>query len=277
MYGDASVEDDYTAPSTFTKRKYGIGARGVDFIENWSNSTTIASTQFPIYDCHGNMIATFERPTSTPTLGNTRYFDAWGNPSNTGGPKQRYCASLGHVQDDESGLNYMRARYYEPGTGRFVSEDRCRQGLNWSAYAGCDPINFSDSSGNATGWDGLLQLMAMISGGMGFVLFMSIGVLTSCGEMTAAQAEKAATLACIAFALSESCSVRDVDKVAVVALKEIIIVEPLIRCVAEGCEVAGRRLPGIGKIAVGLLAATMYQVIAELYSDWRDEGAPFGS
>ena len=110
--GQMCIEDDYTAPSIFTKRKYGIGARGIDFIENWSNSTTIVSTQFPIYDCHGNMIATFERPTSSPTLGNTRYFDVWGSPTNSGGPKQKFCANLGHAQDDESGLIYIRARYY---------------------------------------------------------------------------------------------------------------------------------------------------------------------
>ncbi len=42
---------------------------------------------------------------------------------NAGDPKLRYCANLGHNQDDESGLIYMRARYYEPASGRFVSED----------------------------------------------------------------------------------------------------------------------------------------------------------
>lgn len=146
--GQMCMEDDYTAPSTFTKRKYGIGARGIDFIENWSNSTTIASTQFPIYDCHGNMIATIVRPSSgSATLADTRYFDAWGSPSNSSGPKQKYCANLGHAQDDESGLIYMRARYYEPSTGRFVSEDPSKAGKNWLIYCGDCPTSFVDPSG----------------------------------------------------------------------------------------------------------------------------------
>lgn len=42
----------------------------------------------------------------------------------------RYCASLGHVADDEPGLVYMRARYYEPSSGRFVSEDSNKEGPN---------------------------------------------------------------------------------------------------------------------------------------------------
>lgn len=157
--GQMCMEDDYTAPSTFTKRKYGIGARGIDFIENWSNSTTIASTKFPIYDCHGNMIATIVRPSSgSATLADTRYFDAWGSPSNSGGPKQKYCASLGHAQDDESGLIYMRARYYEPGSGRFISQDPYFQGFNWYVYSPNNPITYVDSSGKS--WEELFELVA---------------------------------------------------------------------------------------------------------------------
>ena len=63
------------------------------------------------------------------------------------GPKARYCANLGHVQDDESGLIYMRARYYEPWTGRFVSEDPGRHGSNWSVYADNNPVAKVDRSG----------------------------------------------------------------------------------------------------------------------------------
>ena len=69
--------------------------------------------------------------------------------SSTGAPGGRYCANLGHQQDDESGLVYMRARYYEPGSGRFVSEDTARDGWNWFAYCGNDPVGRVDRTGNA--------------------------------------------------------------------------------------------------------------------------------
>ncbi len=37
--------------------------------------------------------------------------------------RQGFCGNLGHVADAETGLVYMRARYYDPNVGRFESED----------------------------------------------------------------------------------------------------------------------------------------------------------
>ncbi len=65
----------------------------------------------------------------------------------SGDPKGRYCANLGHKMDDESGLITMRARYYDPTSGRFISEDPDMQGNNWFEYAMDQPIWFADSSG----------------------------------------------------------------------------------------------------------------------------------
>ena len=67
--------------------------------------------------------------------------------STTGGPRGRYCGNLGHVQDDETGLIYMRARYYEPGTGRFVSQDPGRKGNDWFTYCSNNPVGKIDASG----------------------------------------------------------------------------------------------------------------------------------
>jgi RHS repeat-associated protein len=67
--------------------------------------------------------------------------------ASSGYPNTRYCANLGHKQDDESGLIYMRARYYEPWTGRFVSEDPARDGINWFVYCGNNAVHRVDDSG----------------------------------------------------------------------------------------------------------------------------------
>jgi hypothetical protein len=40
----------------------------------------------------------------------------------------------------------MRARFYEPESGRFVSEDRGRDGWNWFCYAFNNAVNIVDSS-----------------------------------------------------------------------------------------------------------------------------------
>jgi RHS repeat-associated protein len=86
------------------------------------------------------------------TVGDMRRFDAWGQVregNTTGDPRGRYVANLGHKQDDESGLIYMRARYYEPSRGRFISEDPAMDGSNWFTYCGNDPISYGDPTGKA--------------------------------------------------------------------------------------------------------------------------------
>jgi RHS repeat-associated protein len=62
--------------------------------------------------------------------------------------KNRYCGNLGHQQDDESGLIYMRARYYEPGSGRYVASDSGRNGQNWFIYVANNPVRSVDTTGN---------------------------------------------------------------------------------------------------------------------------------
>jgi RHS repeat-associated protein len=66
-----------------------------------------------------------------------------------GHPAAQYCANLGHPTDAETGLVYMRARYYEPWTGRFLSEDPALDGMNWFVYCANEPVGRSDSSGRA--------------------------------------------------------------------------------------------------------------------------------
>jgi RHS repeat-associated protein len=56
----------------------------------------------------------------------------------------------GRETDTESGLMYYRARYYDPGVGRFISEDPIGfdgGDTNLYRYVGNSPINFTDPSG----------------------------------------------------------------------------------------------------------------------------------
>jgi len=147
--------------------QYGLGARGIDYMKTTTvtgsgvNQQTQAVDSYPVYDAHGNMVAALAKSgTNGYALSNQRSFDAWGNVrigSTAGNPTGRYCANIGHKQDDESGLVYMRARYYEPTSGRFVSEDPSMQGINWFSYCGCDPVNRIDQSGKF--WDVLLSFV----------------------------------------------------------------------------------------------------------------------
>ncbi|HVW50495.1 MAG TPA: RHS repeat-associated core domain-containing protein [Trinickia sp.] len=56
----------------------------------------------------------------------------------------------GQQEDAETGLRYTRNRYYDPGSGRFVSQDpiKLRGGINVYAY-GANPIGWVDPLGLA--------------------------------------------------------------------------------------------------------------------------------
>jgi RHS repeat-associated protein len=63
------------------------------------------------------------------------------------------------VMDEGNGLLYMRARYYDPDLGRFVSKDPIRYSsgnLNFYAYVGNNSVNFTDPNG-LLGWDSLIR------------------------------------------------------------------------------------------------------------------------
>lgn len=69
--------------------------------------------------------------------------------------------------DGETGLYYYRARYYDPATGRFLSQDPLgfRAGdTNLQRYVGNSPTNFTDPSGLQAGseWVSILALQKTI-------------------------------------------------------------------------------------------------------------------
>ena len=56
------------------------------------------------------------------------------------------------IEDDLTGLYYMRARYYNTGIGRFTQEDVIyNDGLNLYAYCSSNPVMYADPSGYAGG------------------------------------------------------------------------------------------------------------------------------
>jgi RHS repeat-associated protein len=61
----------------------------------------------------------------------------------------RFFGSLLSRQVDNSHLQYLRNRYYDPITGRFTQEDPIgiAGGLNLYGFAGGDPVNFGDPFG----------------------------------------------------------------------------------------------------------------------------------
>jgi RHS repeat-associated protein len=134
--------------TTMGLTRYGLGGRGIDVVATTTSSGNTAS--YPIYDTHGNIVGLLSKNGSSFAVSNEKSYDAWGGlrtGTNANG-KAAYCANIGHKQDDESGLIYIRARYYEPTSGRFVSEDLACDKSNWFLYCDSDPVNGRDYSGN---------------------------------------------------------------------------------------------------------------------------------
>jgi RHS repeat-associated protein len=80
---------------------------------------------------------------------NSYEYDAWGNVNEETQVEgiSNPIKYAGEFQDPETGLYYLRARYYDPKIGRFTQEDPIRDEKNWYIYCGNNPVNFVDPSG----------------------------------------------------------------------------------------------------------------------------------
>ncbi|MBS1723106.1 MAG: RHS repeat-associated core domain-containing protein [Armatimonadetes bacterium] len=194
--GQMVCEEDYTHLSGGSAvkdvTKYGIGPRGVD-LQAYTPAGGSESVGYALYDTHGNSVCSID---NTGTLGPQRTYDAWGavrtSSSALAKDGERYCAALGHNQDDETGtytsgnpngdgLVYMRAREYEPSTGRFLSEDSACHGGNWYAYANNCPTNLVDASGNEETVSGQTFSMSIWATWGGYMVRASCWVTSNIG------------------------------------------------------------------------------------------------
>jgi len=83
------------------------------------------------------------------------FYDAWGN-SILPAPPTNPFRFTGQALDSQTGLYYMRARYYDPSVGRFTARDAAPgnihvpQSLNRYQYVMSNPLHFVDPSGLTT-------------------------------------------------------------------------------------------------------------------------------
>ena len=155
-------------------------------------------------------------------------YDAWGVPlwctgelAETLGKVQPF-RYRGYVFDEETGLFYLRSRYYNPGWGRFVNADAeiAVEAKLWDAklflYCANNPVRYTDDGGNSF-WDVLADcgkallvaavvvavvavVIAATGGGGGFALAAAGGEIIS----GAAVADAAMTTAVAAGATGAS-------------------------------------------------------------------------
>ncbi|MGO0060738.1 RHS repeat-associated core domain-containing protein [Brevibacillus fluminis] len=104
-----------------------------------------------LFNSHGDVVSIVNEKGAAL---NTYAYDAWGNIlSKTEGMSNPFTYS-GEVYDAKTGLYYLRARYYDPSVGRFISEDTYKGqvdnplSLNRYAYVENNPLKFIDPTGH---------------------------------------------------------------------------------------------------------------------------------
>ncbi len=110
-------------------------------------------TSWYVYDGLGSVVGEVDQ--NGNMTASTKY-DAYGavrGRTGTASTQHGFVGSLGHLSEPNTGLIYMRARYYDPIIGRFISEDPAQNGVNWFSYVNNNPIMGHDYSGMIEGED----------------------------------------------------------------------------------------------------------------------------
>ncbi|WP_394921449.1 RHS repeat-associated core domain-containing protein [uncultured Robinsoniella sp.] len=125
------------------------------------------------YDAYGNP----KEEKSGEKKAAERQEDRQSNSSNSDRNPYRYA---GEYRDEETGYIYLRARYYDVKLGRFLNADPAKQGTNWYAYSGGNPVLYHDPSGLffSEAWQDIKNTgKKLVSGAKSF--FNSIGSAAS--------------------------------------------------------------------------------------------------
>ncbi|WP_059050262.1 RHS repeat-associated core domain-containing protein [Paenibacillus senegalimassiliensis] len=124
--------------------------RGINYIARANGSS---KTSYFLFNGHGDVVQTVSEHGE---IENQYDYDPFGNMLLS--VEEEYSVSIryaGEFYDTEVGLYYLRARYYDPYLGRFISEDTYRGqedsplSLNLYTYALNNPITYVDPYGHA--------------------------------------------------------------------------------------------------------------------------------
>jgi len=127
-----------------TLRTYVIGLGLISFTEG-------GAVRYYLTDALGSTRALSDQ---TGAVTDTYLYSAYGVLLVHTGSSDNSFLFAGQQQDGSSGLVYLRARYYDPATARFLSRDsfagsdQLPLSLNKYLYASANPVNLTDPSGN---------------------------------------------------------------------------------------------------------------------------------
>jgi len=140
------------------QQEYTYGLQRIDEDQIVNNAWTVS---YYGYDGFGTVR---QLTNAAGAVTDTWEYDAFGNVLNRTGSTPNEMLYRGEQFDPTLGLYYLRARYYNPETGRFLSRDPWSGDINSPAtlhkylYANGDPVNGMDPTGRDDTVDFLLDV-----------------------------------------------------------------------------------------------------------------------
>src|SRR5208283_5278441 len=144
--GYAQVVEEVTAGAV--TRQYTYGLQRISQTQQIANAWT---PSFYGYDGAGSVRLLTD---STGTVTDTYDYDAWGNEVNETGSTPNVYLYRGEQYDSDLRLYYLRARYLNPLSGRFVTRAPVRgmirrpKSLHQYLYAEGNPVRYVDPTGH---------------------------------------------------------------------------------------------------------------------------------
>jgi RHS repeat-associated protein len=146
LYDGGAVLMEYNAAGqTSHKYNYGYHLLSLTAVDG-----ALRNNQFYLVDALGS---TANLANTDGNLVQSYRYDAWGRVWESVGTSTNRRQYTGHYRDDETGLDYFGARYYDSEIGRFISQDAylgeaaTPPSLHRYLYAYSNPLRYVDPSG----------------------------------------------------------------------------------------------------------------------------------
>jgi RHS repeat-associated protein len=129
------------------QRAYTYGLQRID------QNQVVAGVWTPSFYGYDGFGSVRQLTSSTGAVTDTYDYDAWGNTVNASGTTPNAYRYRGEQYDGDLNLYYLRARYFNPLGGRFLTrppvsgKTKDPRTLHGYLYAGVDPIELSDPTG----------------------------------------------------------------------------------------------------------------------------------
>jgi RHS repeat-associated protein len=148
--GYAQVVEELTNGPVTRTYTYGLQRINENQLLGGSQSSAVWTASFYNYDGFGSVRMLTD---ATGAVTDTYDYDAWGNIVSSTGSTPNVYLYRGEQYDPDLQLYYLRARYFNPLTGRFLSRDPAEgkvmdpRTLHKYLYAGGNPVNATDATG----------------------------------------------------------------------------------------------------------------------------------